>query len=91
MPHFDIPLDLPHASRLAERIVNLLEPHVEENALSADAVLDAAVGLSSFLFRFGDEDDAPPDAQCPHVPTAGRNPSTTQSIPRRGNRSPPMA
>ena len=62
MPHFDIPLDIPHAGRLADRILNLLERHVEENGLQADAMLEAAEGLSNFLFRFSEDDDNPPGA-----------------------------
>jgi hypothetical protein len=63
MAHFDIPLDIPHAARLADRILNLLERHVEENALDAEAVLAAAEGLSNFLFRFTTDDDNPPGAE----------------------------
>jgi hypothetical protein len=63
MPHFDIPLDLPHAGRLADRILNLLERHVEENGLHADAMLEAAEGLSNFLFRFSTDEDNPPGAE----------------------------
>jgi hypothetical protein len=63
MAHFDIPLDIPHAARLADRILNLLERHVEENALDAEAVLAAAEGLSNFLFRFTEDDDNPPGAE----------------------------
>ena len=63
MPHFDIPLDLPHAGRLSDRILNLLERHVEENGLDANAVLEAAEGLSNFLFRFSEDEDNPPGAE----------------------------
>jgi len=63
MAHFDIPLDLPHAGRLADRILNLLERHVEENGLHADAMLETAEGLSNFLFRFSADEDNPPGAE----------------------------
>ena len=36
MPHFDLPLDLPHAGRVASRIVRLLERHCEEHGIDAD-------------------------------------------------------
>jgi hypothetical protein len=62
MAHFDIPLDLPHAARMADRILNLLERHVEENHLRADALIEAAEGLSNFLFRYSDEEDNPAGA-----------------------------
>jgi hypothetical protein len=63
MAHFDIPLDLPHAARMADRILTLLERHVEENGLRADALVEAAEGLSNFLFRYSDEEENPPGAE----------------------------
>ena len=63
MAHFDIPLDLPHAGRLADRIQNLLERHAEENGLEIPGVLDVADQLSNLLFRFTDDDGNPPDAE----------------------------
>lgn len=63
MAHFDIPLDLPHASRLAERIVNLIERHSEELGVDATERIDCAERLSSLLFRFGDEELTPNDAE----------------------------
>jgi len=63
MAHFDIPLDLPHAARLSDRILNLLERQIEEHSLDAGAVLDAAEGLSNFLFRFAEDEDNPPGAE----------------------------
>jgi hypothetical protein len=63
MAHFDIPLDLSHAGRLADRILNLLARHVEENGLHADAMLESAEGLSNFLFPYSADDDNPPGAE----------------------------
>jgi len=63
MAHFDIPLDIPHAARLSDRILNLLERQIEEHSLDAAAVLDAAEGLSNFLFRFAEDEDNPPGAE----------------------------
>lgn len=63
MAHFDIPLDLPHAGRLSDRILTLLERHVEEHGLAADQLLEAAEGLSNFLFRFAADEDNPPGAE----------------------------
>ena len=64
MAHFDIPLDLPHAGRIADRIVALLEKHAEEMGLDVPEVIDLAERLSSYLFRktSEDEDDNPPNA-----------------------------
>jgi len=59
MAHFDIPLDIPHAGRMADRILNLLERHVEEHGLSAEAVLETAEAMSNLLFRFSANDENP--------------------------------
>jgi hypothetical protein len=62
MAHFQIPLDLPHAGRIADRILNLLERHTEEKRMEADEVLGTAERLSNLLFRYTASDDNPPDA-----------------------------
>jgi hypothetical protein len=62
MPYFDIPLDLPHAGRIADRIVALLEKHTEELGVDAPEVMDTADKLSSYLFRNAGGDDNPPNA-----------------------------
>lgn len=63
MAHFDIPLDLPHAGRLASRIVRLLERHCEEYGIEAEEVLEAAERLDSMLCRHVEAGDNPPDAE----------------------------
>lgn len=63
MAHFDLPLDLPHAARLSDRILTLLERHVEESSLDAAAVMEAAEGLSNFLYQFAEDEDNPPGAE----------------------------
>jgi len=60
--HFEIPLDLPHAGRIADRIVALLGKHAEELGLEVPEVIDTAERLSSFLFRNTSSDDNPPNA-----------------------------
>lgn len=62
MAYFDIPLDLPHAGRLADRILVLLEKHSEEMGLNIPDVLDQAERLSNFLFRYTAQDDNPANA-----------------------------
>ena len=59
---FDIPLDLPHAGRIADRIQILVERHIEELSLDAPEALDSAEKLSSYMFRNASGDDNPPDA-----------------------------
>jgi hypothetical protein len=65
--HFDIPLDLPHAGRLADRILSLLERYIEEKRMEAPAVLDAADRLSNLLFRYSAEDDNPEESEAQRV------------------------
>ena len=63
MAHFDIPLDLPHAARVAGRIVVLLEQHLEESGGDAPEVMDAAESLDSLLFKYAEESDNPSAAE----------------------------
>ncbi|MGZ8867205.1 MAG: hypothetical protein ACXW2P_02600 [Thermoanaerobaculia bacterium] len=67
MAHFDIPLDLPHAGRLADRILSLLERYIDEKGMEAPAVLDAADRLSNLLFRYSAEDDNPEESEAQRV------------------------
>ena len=62
MAHFDIPLDLPHAARIADRILIIVQRHAEEKGVEAPEAVDAAERLWSLLFRYSGEDDNPPDA-----------------------------
>lgn len=62
MPHFDIPLDLPHAGRIADRIATLVQRHTEDLGLDAPEAIDAAEKLSAYLFRSTSGEDNPPDA-----------------------------
>lgn len=63
MAHFDIPLDLPHAGRLASRIVHLLEKHCEEFGIDADEVMEAAERLDSMLSRYVESEENPPEGE----------------------------
>ena len=63
MAHFDIPLDLPHAGRLADRILNLLERYSAEKGEDVAEALATAERLSNLLFRFSASDENPPDAE----------------------------
>lgn len=62
MAYFDIPLDLPHAGRIADRVVVLVERHAEELGLDVPYVIDRAEKLAAYLFRNASGDDNPPDA-----------------------------
>lgn len=65
--HFDIPLDLPHAGRMAQRIQNLLERHFEDQELDAPEVTEAAARLEAILFPYSSDDDNPPEAEALRV------------------------
>ena len=62
MGHFDIPLDLPHAGRIADRILVIVQRHAEEKGVEAPEAIDAAEKLWSLLFRYSGEDDNPAGA-----------------------------
>jgi hypothetical protein len=67
MAHFDIPLDIPHAGRMADRILNLLERHTEENAITAESVLETAEAMSNLLFRYSANDENPEGEEASRV------------------------
>jgi hypothetical protein len=62
MAHFDIPLDLPHAGRIADRILILVQKHAEELGIEAPDVVESAERLWSLLFKYTGEDDNPSGA-----------------------------
>ena len=61
MAHFDIPLDIPHAGRIADRLLIIVQRHAEEKGVDAPDALDAAERLWNLLFRYSGEDDNPPE------------------------------
>lgn len=63
MAHFDIPLDLPHAGRISDRIVSLLERQADVRGVDAGAAVDIAEKISNLLFRFSANDENPPEAE----------------------------
>jgi len=63
MGHFDIPLDLPHAGRISDRIVSLLERQAEVRGVDASEAVDIAEKISNLLFRFSANDENPPEAE----------------------------
>jgi hypothetical protein len=62
MAHFDIPLDLPHAGRIADRILILVEKHAEELGIDAPDVIGSAEQLWNLLFKYTGQDDNPDGA-----------------------------
>ncbi len=67
MGHFDIPLDLPHAGRLADRILTLLERHSQENGIEAAELLETAEQMAGSLFRFSATDENPASDEAERV------------------------
>src|SRR5688500_12219832 len=63
MGHFAIPLDLPHAGRISDRIVSLLERQAEVRGVDASEAVDIAEKISNLLFRFSANDENPPEAE----------------------------
>lgn len=62
MAHFDIPLDIPHAGRIADRLLSLLGRYIEELSIEAPEALEAAEKIWALLFRFTGEEDNPAGA-----------------------------
>lgn len=60
MDHFDIPLDLPHAGTVAQRILRHIGRHAE-----AGAALERARALTDLLepYRAGEQEALPEDAE----------------------------
>jgi len=52
---------------MADRILNLLERHTEENAISAEAVLETAEAMSNLLFRYSANDENPEGEEASRV------------------------
>ncbi len=67
MAHFDIPLDLPHAGRLSDRILVLLEKHTKENSIEADEMLETAEKIAGMLFRYSATDENPEAVEAERV------------------------
>ncbi|HEY3055765.1 MAG TPA: hypothetical protein VGK31_07530 [Thermoanaerobaculia bacterium] len=67
MAHFEIPLDLPHAGRIADRLLIIVQRHAEEKEVEAPEAIDAAERLWSLLFRYSGEDDNPAEAEAAQV------------------------
>lgn len=63
MAHYDLPLDLPHAGRVAGRILELLERHCEEHGIDAPDVFDPAERLDAMLFKYVEQDENPAESE----------------------------
>ena len=61
MAAFNIPLDLPHAGRMADRIVSLLERQAELRGADGTAAIESGEQISNLLFRYSANDENPPE------------------------------
>lgn len=60
MAHFDIPLDLPHAARIADRLQILIEQHAEDVGMEPVEVMDVLDEMTGLLFRHSEDEENPP-------------------------------
>ena len=67
MAYIDIPLDLPHAGRIASRMVRLLEQHCDEYGIEAGEVLDRAERLDAMLCKYVEIEENPPAAEANEI------------------------
>jgi len=67
MAHYQLPLDLPHAGRLADRILMLVDRHAEETGNEAADALRVAGRLTRLLGDFVGDDDNPPEPEASRV------------------------
>lgn len=63
MAHFDLPLDLPHAGTLAERISRYVSMSVDETSDEGQRLLMKTEELAAFLFRFHATGENPPETE----------------------------
>jgi len=56
-------MDLPHAGRISDRLLIIVQRHAEEKGVDAPEAIDAAERLWHLLFRFSGEDDNPPESE----------------------------
>jgi hypothetical protein len=63
VPHFHVPLNLPHAGRVARRILLLVPTRVQGSGADATAIKTLARELEDLLSPYTDLDENPPEAQ----------------------------
>jgi hypothetical protein len=67
MAHNDLPLNLPHAGRVAGRILDLLERHCEEHGIDAPDVFRAAELLEALLSFYVHDGENPEESEAQKV------------------------
>lgn len=67
IPFFDLPLNLPHAGRIAERIRRLIEQRALTMDLRYLQLAETAEALDALLTRYRETNEDPPDAEAETV------------------------
>ncbi len=63
MPFNDLPLDLPHAGTIAERIARYISQKVDEGTPAGGELLDLAEQLAALLFRYSATGENPAESE----------------------------
>ena len=66
-PFFNIPLDLPHAGRLSDRLIQMLEKVADRDDPRFDELFDRAERLGSILYKYMAEEENPGPAEAKDV------------------------
>jgi hypothetical protein len=66
-PFFNIPLDLPHAGRLSDRLIQMLEKVADRDDARFDELFERAERLGSLLYKYMADDENPNPAEAKEV------------------------
>jgi hypothetical protein len=62
-PFYNLPLDLPHAGRLADRLLQMIEKGLNSPDPTGEPIIDKAERLASILFPYFQSDENPVDTE----------------------------
>ena len=63
IPYNNLPLDLPHAGRLADRLLQMIEKGLNSPDPTSEPIIDKAERLASILFPYFQSDENPVDVE----------------------------
>lgn len=66
-PFFNIPLDLPHAGRLADRLIQMLEKTADRDDPQFDELFDRAERLGSLLYKYMASEENPIESEAKEI------------------------
>ena len=67
MAYFRIPLDLPHAGTIAERITVLIQRNMDDETMETEAITELAGDLFDVLWPYRVSGENPPEAEAREV------------------------